>query len=171
MICLRAVCHAPGMTPCSVRKLLPLHLSVPSMGRTLAPTGGKNGGHVNSNTLNLLSVGDRVWVKDPGFGFVGVGEVTGPREPITEFRIATEQGERPAIEVLNGGTYHREFIDDPDRMEYFLPVRWLHSVPLDQGVNEIGMFGNQNTVCKPTTPKWRTTVERLKERWGGVILT
>jgi len=27
-------------------------------------------------------------------------------------------------------------------------------------------FGNQNTVCKPTTPKWRTTVERLKERWN-----
>ena len=52
-----------------------------------------------------------------------------------------------------------------DRSEYFVPVRWLHSVPLDQAVNEIGMFGNQNTVCKPTTPKWRTTVERLKERW------
>ncbi|WP_235515964.1 hypothetical protein, partial [Sphingomonas sp. Leaf32] len=28
------------------RKLLPLHLSVPFRGRTLAPTGGKNGGHV-----------------------------------------------------------------------------------------------------------------------------
>ena len=27
------------------------------------------------------------------------------------------------------------------------------------------MFGNQNTVCKPTTPKWRTTVERLKEKF------
>ena len=29
-------------------------------------------------------------------------------------------------------------------------------------VPPIGMFGNQNTVCKPTTPKWRSTVERLK---------
>lgn len=25
------------------------------------------------------------------------------------------------------------------------------------------MFGNQNTVCKPVTPKWRWTVDRLKE--------
>ncbi len=29
-------------------------------------------------------------------------------------------------------------------------------------INEVGVFGNQNTVCQPTTPKWRHTVERLK---------
>ncbi|EJE7554115.1 hypothetical protein M5O73_000097 [Escherichia coli] len=29
-------------------------------------------------------------------------------------------------------------------------------------VNEVGFFGNQNTVCKPTTPKWRHTVDKLK---------
>ena len=27
---------------------------------------------------------------------------------------------------------------------------------------EVGMFGNQNTVCKPVTPGWRATVEKLK---------
>ena len=124
------------------------------------------GGSWYSNTLNLLNVGDKVWVKAPGFGFVGVGEVTGPREPITEFKLATDTGEAPAIEALTKASYHREFADDPDKMEYFVPVRWLHTVPLAEAVNEIGLFGNQNTVCKPTTPRWRTTVERLKERWG-----
>jgi hypothetical protein len=124
------------------------------------------GGSWYSNTLNLLSPGDRVWVKVPGSGFVGVGEVTGPREPITTFQIATEDGECPALDVLLSGNYPREWAADPEKMEYFVPVRWLHSVPLELAVNEIGMFGNQNTVCKPTTPKWRTTVERLKERWG-----
>jgi hypothetical protein len=68
--------------------------------------------------------------------------------------------------LLVEGTYHREFMDDPERMEYFVPVRWIHSVPLKDAINEIGMFGNTNSVCKPTTPKWRTTVERLKDRWG-----
>jgi hypothetical protein len=29
------------------------------------------------------------------------------------------------------------------------------------------MFGNQNSVCKPTAQKWRTTVERLKEKFPG----
>ncbi len=28
--------------------------------------------------------------------------------------------------------------------------------------------GNQNTICKPTTPTWRSTVERIKERFPGV---
>ena len=32
---------------------------------------------------------------------------------------------------------------------------------------EVGMFGNQNTACKPTTPKWRTTVDRLKTIFPG----
>lgn len=123
------------------------------------------GGGWYSKTLNLLSVGDRVWVKAPGYGFVGVGEVTGPREPITEFTISTDGGESPAIEALTGGTYHREFAEDEDRREYFVPVRWLYTVPLEAAANDIGLFGNQNTVCKPTTPKWRTTVERLKDRW------
>lgn len=123
------------------------------------------GGSWYSNTLNLLTIGDRVWVKAPGFGFVGLGEVTGPREPLTTFKIDVGGEEQAAAEILQGGTYHREYADDPERMEYFVPVKWLHSVPLNAAVNEIGMFGNQNTVCKPTTPKWRTTVERLKDRW------
>jgi len=38
-------------------------------------------------------------------------------------------------------------------------------VPLEKAVQEIGLFGNQNTVCKPTAPKWRFTVERLKEKF------
>jgi len=123
------------------------------------------GGSWYSNTLNLLSPGDRVWVKAPGYGFVGVGEVLGPREVLTDFQIATPDGERPANELLTSATYHREFQDDPARAEYCVPIKWLHSVPLEQAVDEIGMFGNQNTVCKPTTPKWRTTVERLREMW------
>ncbi|OUM29385.1 hypothetical protein B8W72_18550 [Pseudomonas putida] len=42
---------------------------------------------------------------------------------------------------------------------------WLRSVPVGHTVSEIGMFGNQNTVCGLGTPKWRSTIERLKERF------
>lgn len=124
------------------------------------------GGTWYSNTLNLLETGDRVWVNVPRVGFVGVGEVVGPRQSWTKFIIDTAHGEKPAQEVLNLATYHREHSDDVEKMEYFVPVNWIHSVPIEEAVNEIGLFGNQNTVCKPTTPKWRTTVERLKERWN-----
>jgi hypothetical protein len=62
--------------------------------------------------------------------------------------------------------YHRQLEDDQEKYEYFVPVEWLHTVPENQAIQEVGMFGNQNTVCKPKTPKWRSTVERLKEKFG-----
>jgi hypothetical protein len=120
-----------------------------------------------SRTLRQLSSGDRVWVNVPGTGYVGVGRVLGHAQPITEFKVDTPSGEKPVLEVAKRGTYHAEFISDPERCEYFVPVKWLHTVSLSQAVQEIGLFGNQNTVCKPTTPKWRTTVEKLKERFPG----
>ena len=120
------------------------------------------GGTWYSNTLRMLAEGDRVWVKIPGKGFVGVGKITGLRISAADFRI---EG-RPALDVLKAN-YHREFVDDPEKAEYFVPVRWLQTVPEDQAVQELGMFGNQNTVCKPKTPQWRTTVERLKQRFTG----
>ena len=46
--------------------------------------------------------------------------------------------------------------------ESFVRVEWLDTVPENKAFTEIGLFGNQNTVCQPTTPKWRHTVERLK---------
>jgi hypothetical protein len=121
------------------------------------------GGAWYSRTLQLLGPNDRVWVKIPDVGFVGVGRVTGRVQPASTFAIATPSGERPALEVLKQGTYHRTLVDDPERCEYFVPIRWLETLPKDRAFYETGLFGNQNTVCKPTTPKWRSTVERLKQ--------
>ena len=67
----------------------------------------------------------------------------------------------PAADVLTAG-YHREFIDDLDRCEYLVPVEWVATIGLDAAIQEVGMFGNQNSVCAPKTPKWRHTVDRLK---------
>lgn len=123
------------------------------------------GGTWYSKTLQLLAPGDRVWVNVPGFGFVGVGRVTGVAQPVADFKVAVGASEIPLLDVVKRGTYHRELVEDGERCEYFVPVRWLQTVSLEHAVREIGLFGNQNTVCKPTTPKWRTTVERLKERF------
>jgi len=123
------------------------------------------GGAWYSRTLQLLNSGDRVWVKVPGRGFVGVGRVTGPAQQAADFRVMTPEGEVPLLDAAKGAQYHSQFLNDPERSEWFVPVRWLQTVPLDKAVREVGMFGNQNSVCKPTTPKWRSTVERLKERF------
>ena len=123
------------------------------------------GGTWYSKSLGLLRTGDRVWVNAPGNGYVGVGIVKGPAQPITSFTVETPEGEKPAAEVLTEGSYHREFIDDPEQREYFVPVRWLDVTPLDNAFKEIGLFGVQNTVSKPVKPKWRHTIERLKARF------
>ena len=119
------------------------------------------GGTWYSNSLRMLSEGDRIWAKIPGKGFVGVGNVKGRRVAAKNFRIDG----KPALDLLKG-TYHRQWVDDPERSEYFVPVEWLHTVSETEAVQEVGMFGNQNTACKPKTPGWRTTVGQLKIRFG-----
>lgn len=125
------------------------------------------GGAWYSRTLQLLTPDDRVWVKVPGSGFVGVGIVIGEAQLASEFLLSTEDGEQPALEVLSGATYHREYVDDEERCEYFVPVRWLSTKCVSFAIQEVGMFGNQNTVCKPTASKWRSTVDRLKTHFIG----
>ncbi len=121
------------------------------------------GGPWYSRTLNLPDPGDRIWVKSPDHGFVGVGRVTGAPQPLSEFQVETAEGPRPATEVLTRGHYHRQFVDDPERCEYFLPMQWLDTVDVGHAIREVGLFGNQNTVCAPRTQRWRHTVERLKQ--------
>jgi hypothetical protein len=77
--------------------------------------------------------------------------------------VKTPAGEVPVLEAVEVGQYHRDLADDPERCEYFVPVQWLQTVPIEKPISEAGLFGNQNTVCKPITPKWRSTVARLKE--------
>jgi hypothetical protein len=120
------------------------------------------GGSWYSQTLKQLSPGDRVWVKVPKTGYVGVGRVTEAVCPVKDFTVPTPEGERPALDVLKHANYYKTNADDPDKAEYFVRVEWLDTVPESKAINEVGLFGNQNTVCQPTTPKWRHTVERLK---------
>lgn len=120
------------------------------------------GGTWYSRTLKQLSPGDRVWVNIPGRGYVGVGEVTQSVQPANDFMVQTAEGERPATVVLTTAPVIQRHADDAELAEHFVRVKWLHTVPMSQAFNELGLFGNQNTVCQPTAPKWRHTVERLK---------
>ncbi|HVB16381.1 MAG TPA: hypothetical protein VNF04_07605 [Stellaceae bacterium] len=119
------------------------------------------GGSWYSDTLKLLKPDDRIWVKAPGHGFVGVGRVKGPAAPVSEFKVIADGREQSVLNVANTGKYRGPEV--PEKMEYFVPVEWLQTVTLDKAINEIGLFGNQNTVCRPRTPKWRHTIDRLKE--------
>ena len=99
-----------------------------------------------------------------------MGEVTAGVQPASEFTVPTETGDRLTMDVVKHGEKYRATADDPERAEHFVRVKWLNTVDSYKAFNEVGLFGNQNTVCQPTTPKWRHTVERLKtvfSNWGG----
>lgn len=116
----------------------------------------------------MLSEGDRVWVNIPKTGYVGVGEVIGERCRADEYRFDTEEGSRSLLELTSQEDYfhlYRNEGGDEDEAEYLVPVRWIHTVSRKEAFSEVGLFGNQNTVCKPTTPKWSHTVSRLKQVW------
>jgi uncharacterized protein YeaO (DUF488 family) len=120
------------------------------------------GGRWYSQTLNMLSPGDRVWVNIPRIGYVGVGRVRNAVVSVNEFDVDTDSGEKPILDVLEQAEHFKSYADDPEKAEYFVAIDWLETAPEGGAFNEVGLFGNQNTVCQPTTPKWRHTVERLK---------
>lgn len=119
-----------------------------------------------SKTLAMLSEGDRVWVNIPKTGYVGVGEVIGERCRAEAYRFDTPEGPKTLLEMdlIEGYPQINPAVDD-DEAEYLVPVRWIHTVPREEAFSEVGLFGNQNTVCKPTAPKWSHTIDRLKRVW------
>lgn len=114
------------------------------------------GGQWYSKTLFMLKPDDRVWVNIPGVGYVGVAKVTGNAVLADEFL---------SDEMTLLGQYRRAEQVGEDDADYFVPVVWLHHVPQNKAVNEVGLFGNQHSVARPRTPKWSHTVKRLSEIW------
>ena len=78
------------------------------------------------------------------------------------FGVQCRGSEVLVFDVLSNGDALRQKHGDSERAERFVRVEWLDTVPRVKAFNEVGLFGNQNTVCKPNTPKWRHTVDRLK---------
>lgn len=125
------------------------------------------GGRWYTNTLALLSKGDRVWVNIPREGYVGVGIVEEPVVKVDAFLVTLNDGTRvPITKAPVTGPEIAQHVDDEELAEQLVRVTWLKWVPQDQAIKETGFFGNQNSVCRPASPKWVHTVERLKQRFG-----
>lgn len=123
------------------------------------------GGTWYSNTLKLLSQGDRVWVNIPHTGYVGVGIVRKEVQQAKDVQF-TVDGQEVGFDSLQTQGSYLYSGDDPENAEYVVLVDWVKTVPELQAVKEIGFFGNQNSVCRPRDQKWVYTVERLKKVWG-----
>jgi hypothetical protein len=112
------------------------------------------GGRWYSRTLRVLRPGHRVWAHIPRVGYVGVGEVVAPVAPVTETGLLAEELEAPAMD---------RHVDDPDRCEYVVRVRWLVAVPRAEAFWIPGLYANENSVTK-LRDSW--TLQRLSEAFG-----
>lgn len=123
------------------------------------------GGAWYTRTLSLLSPGDRVWVNIPGQGYVGVGTVLGKSVRASEFQVEVDSEKRNFLDIAQA-KYHRQFVDDEDMSEYFVPIEWIQTRSVNEAISEVGFFGNQNSVCRPRANRWNHTIERLKRHFG-----
>lgn len=124
------------------------------------------GGAWYTRTLGLLSEGDRVWVNQPGTGYLGVGLVSGPATRLENFYVETDQGPVPYLEVSEVRDELTAQRADPDSTEVYVPIEWIAAVDTKSAINEKGLFGNQNSAAKPRTESWPFTIRVLKERFG-----
>lgn len=122
-----------------------------------------SGGPWYTRTLEMLDVGDRVWVNIPATGYVGVGIVNGTALPYEDFTVSVGETVIPIASAETLGNYATL---DKDSAAWFVPVEWVATVPESEAVREVGFFGNQNTVAKPKSEKWEHTVSILKKRFS-----
>jgi hypothetical protein len=112
------------------------------------------GGRWYSRTLRMLEPGHRVWALIPRVGYVGVGEVVDPVVPVAASGLLDLPLEAPAMD---------RSIDDPDRSEYVVRVRWIHAVAREDAFWIPGLYANENSVTR-MRDQW--TLQRLCDAFG-----
>ena len=120
------------------------------------------GGKRYSRPLGNLFVGARIFAYIPGNGYVGVGTVTGEVQSAYEFTVEKDGSDIPILSAGLNGQYLRQFANDSEMAEYFVPVQWVKTVPNSETFRKPGMYANQNIVTKLRD---QTTLSELREHF------
>jgi hypothetical protein len=121
------------------------------------------GGSWYSRSLQQLKVGTRIFAYIPKTGYVGVGVVSEPAVPVTDFRVHVGEREVPILEAPLAAPALEEYARDPEKMEYAVRVDWIRTLEKQDAISERGLFANQNSACRLTD---RKTLETLIDRFG-----
>jgi hypothetical protein len=124
---------------------------------------GGGQGRWYSRSLQNLFVGARVFACVPQRGYVGVGTVIESVLPVSEFNVNIDGATIPILSAPLRASNMADNVDDPEKSEYLVRVRWIQALTIDQAVWEKGMFANQATTCRL---RHRFTLDRLTQRFG-----
>jgi hypothetical protein len=117
------------------------------------------GGRTYSDQLQRLDVGDQVFAYQKKAGYVGYGVVTQKVRPAREF-VVNGKLLSECVQYSPDLLHHA---DDPDMQEYVIGVDWKRTFSVPEAKKFLGMFANQNIVCKLSDPE---TLEFLKPAFG-----
>lgn len=93
-------------------------------------SGGGKPRHIE--LVRKLKVGERLFAYVSGSGFVGFGEVTAEAVPRANF---VPHGQtRRLLELPRSGAIPPDRLNDPNRWEWCVGVRWIRAVDRSQGV-------------------------------------
>lgn len=109
------------------------------------------GGHGEwyHRTMGKATEGKRIFVNNPGEGYIGVGIVTQEKTAAPDFMVNVkgEEEEIPITEAPLEGDLSRD-AEDPDLREYLIGVDWIQTRDIENAFWEKGMYANQNTVTR-----------------------
>jgi hypothetical protein len=115
-----------------------------------------------SRALENLLPGARVFACIPQRGYVGVGIVDEPSQPVKDFLVSVDCDNVPILQAPLVATGMADDAEDSELSEYLVRVKWLKTLAREQAFWEKGMFANQNVVAKL---RRKFTLDRLVHRF------
>lgn len=113
-----------------------------------------------SRTLKQLFVGARVFCMIPKHGYVGIGEVIEEAKMVKDFTVDRDGQQINLTQVAHRSPELAHDIDDPEKCEYVVGIRWKKTVLKEKAYWIKGLSANQNTVFRLTS---KYTMEKVLE--------
>lgn len=107
---------------------------------------GAGQGTKYSRPLTRLKPDDKIFAYMKGEGYVGYGVVQEPAKRISDFILHADG--KPLLEHKMKAPNPKDNIEDPDKCEWLVPIRWIKTYSRQDARHFKGLFANQNIVCK-----------------------
>lgn len=111
-----------------------------------------------ARSIQKLKEGDQVFAYMKGLGYVGFGHVTRSAVMAKDFEEPTTGKRLAEIPLNQTGILHDP--DDPKMADWVVAIDWKKTFPREEAKTFLGVFANQNIVCKLRHPATMEFLQR-----------